>query len=359
MDRRAFLKTTSAVTAAATATGVSAAAVAETVASTSDSMIVSPALATKTRTFIVARPLALDHLEITTAALRLAKRLEAAFGDNTRVIVQPTIEGGLEAVTTGLADFYFGLESQHASYHPAFHAFAGLPLGQHLDAARQHAWATENRDLWQELSGQFGVVAFPAGQTGQSPGLYAEKLFESAGDLKGARIAVSGLARTVLTTLGAIAVRDGADTPGSITAANLDAAEPLLTPFTTVAHWAYQPGLNPAGLMLSLGTRTSLWAKLTLGEQAIVEGIAADAYLAGQSAAIQRATNLDRLHAARRWPVHTGFPTSVQAALEQASAAAVDDVAAADPLARRIVDSHRAFRSGMDPWRLDFAVPSV
>ncbi len=351
MDRREFLKS-SGVTAAAAATTATAAVAADaSVATTLTSPLGAPAVASGVREFVLAVPASIDTLDVGASAYAIARRLETAFGDGTRVTLTRTIESGLEAVMTGSADLYLGLESQHATFHPAFHAFAGLPFGEHLDGAMQHAWMRlgSGHELFDELAGQFGIRAVPAGVTGVSPGLYAERLFDTAADLRGMKIACRGLARDVVTSLGAqaVTVRES-DLAGAISAQALDAAEPLTAPTSAVAHWTFQPGLTPGGFVMTLGTRTSLWSTLGASGQAILDGVAAEAYALSSAEAIGRTATLRRIDRMRRWPVVTAFASPLQHELQMAGQAAVDRVASYDPLAGRVIDSIRAFRGQTD-----------
>jgi TRAP-type mannitol/chloroaromatic compound transport system substrate-binding protein len=351
MDRREFLKTTGVAAAATTTAGgagsIAAAASAEAPA---PGEIATPAIRLGGRELVLALPVSIDTLDIGAHAEGLARRLEAALGEDTRIAVARTIETGLEAVTTGIADLYFGLENQHATYHPAFHVAAGLPIGTHLGAGAQYAWLTtgSGRELFDELSAGFGIRAFAAGTTGPSGGLFAERLIETADDLAGLRIACRGLAREVVAALGATPVAaNEAELVGALAGRGLDAAEPLTAPAAAVAHWAFQPGLTPGGYVLTLGMRASFHDRLGRSGQAIVEGIAGAAFAAASAEAVGRQAMLAEVARFGRWPVATAMPGRLEAALGAAAVAALERVGGHDPLAARMVDSHRAFRDAV------------
>jgi TRAP-type mannitol/chloroaromatic compound transport system substrate-binding protein len=353
MDRREFLKSTSvAATAAGTGTLATAAVVAPALATSSP----AAPLAAGPRGFVVAVPQSLAHIEIMTAAYRLAARLQTAFAGQRTVTVTTTVESGLEAVLTGQADAYLGLDSQHATYHPGFQLISSAPIGEHLDGASHHAWLTANRDVLVNLAADHGAVTFPAYFTGASGGLYAERLLETAADFKGAVIAARGLTAAMLAQLGAkTEIVADSDMTAAITTGRLLAAEPLMQPTSAVAHWSFQPGLTPGGQTLSLGLRASTWAQLAPSEQVAVEGIAAAAYLQAQADAQMLAVTARRLDTLRRWPVHTAFHGGLVQDLEAASAAALDALASHDRTARQLVASYRGFRSGLT----DIAAPRL
>jgi TRAP-type mannitol/chloroaromatic compound transport system substrate-binding protein len=347
MDRRVFLRSSGLATAAAASGAAAGASVATAELAASGAR----GAATDGREFILAVPQSLAHIEVMTAAHRLAARLQTAFAGARYVTVTTTTASGLETIQTGAADAYLGLDTQHAAYHPAFALLAGAPLGEHLDGPAHHAWLTTNRDIWDDLATAHGAIAFPAFHTGPSAGLYTERLLETAADLKGARMGARGLAATMLTQLGALP-EHAADTDltAAIASGSLVAAEPLMAPTSAVAHWAYQPGLTPGGYMLSLGLRTSFWATLQPSERAAIEGIAATTYLEAQANAHMLQLTVHRLNAHRRWPLSTVFPSQLQRDLEQAASASLDNLANHDTTSRRLVASLRAFRGGFaDP----------
>ena len=360
MDRRDFLKTTTGVAAAATVGGV-AAEVAGAVppSSATDALLTSPAIASGARRFVLALPQSLDHLEVRTAVQRLTRRLETALPGPAQIFVQATAESGLEAVSTGRADFYYGLDSQHAVYHPTLPVFAGMALGENLRSTVLHAWLTagNGRELWQTALGHADAVAFPAGHTGPGPGLYTDVAFETGGDLKGVRIAARGIGADALRLLGADVSTHDTDGVGAIAARGLAASEPLLTPFDAKAQWSYYPSVTHSGLLLSLGTRGSLWASLSTADRAVIEGVAAEAYLLAQTAAMQRAVTLDQVRTMRRWPVETRMSDTLADEIRVAVAGVADGIASDSALGARVIDSYRRFGDAMTSRRHRVGIP--
>lgn len=342
MDRREFLASTG-VAAAATA-GIAAPAAADLAAD--KQLPTAPHIATGARVLRLALPQPIETLETGMAARRLAHRLQTSLGGDVRVDVVAVSESGAAAVLSGAADFYYGLESAHAHLHPAFALFAAMPTGEHLDPVSHAAWlaAGDGAELFDELSGEFGLKAFAAGHTGSSAGFFAERIIETAGDCKGMRVACHGLARDVATSLGMSVV----DVPeaaldGALFAIGLDAAEPLSSS-AAVAHWRYQPGLTAGGTTFSLGLRGDTFAGLSRREQGIIESVAAEARGHSLALAAVRHASMARAAALRRWPISMAASPALHADIVRASTDAVDRIAAIDPLSGRIVESHRAFR---------------
>jgi TRAP-type mannitol/chloroaromatic compound transport system substrate-binding protein len=350
MDRREFLKSTSVAAVAGSAAGATGTATAQS-ATASTAELAAPAVILARREISLAVPLSLDTLEIGAGAFRLARRIETAFDNRISINISRTDMNGFDAITSGQADLYLGLDADQAATHPGFAVLAGMPARESLNAVEQQAWQTigSGAELRGELAQRLGIHSLIAGHTGASPGLYAERILETADDLRGLRIACRGLARDVVAELGATPVAlDEGDLRGAITAQRLDAAEPLQVPTAAVAHWSYQPGLTPGGYLLSLGLGLTFWHGLTRAEQAILEGLAAEAHAYSQAENIGRAATMRQVARFRRWPVATSTPGDLQAALDAAATRVIDRIGDHDNLARRIVDSARAFR-GHEP----------
>lgn len=339
MDRREFL----------TSTGVVAAASAGlTVPASSTAAPTAPHILSPTRHIRIALPRSIDTLSTGMAARRLAHRLQGALGDEFRVEVVSVQGLVIDAMRAGEAEAYYGLEADLAPLHSAFSLFAGMPRGEHLYAKSAGAWLSVagGAELWNELSAAFGLRTFAAGHTGEGAGLYADKPIEDAAELKSKRVACRGLARDVVAMLGGtvVDIEESALT-GAIYALGLDAAELLGPAPTAVAQWRYEPGLMSGGMTFSLGFAAETFARLSRQEQSIVEAVAAEALAHSHAVALLEQQSLRHVAAMRRWPASTRVSQQLDAALIAASHAVVDRIAATDPLADRIVTSHRQFRA--------------
>lgn len=352
MDRREFLTSTG----MAAAAGVGGAAPA--IDATDAAATPSPHIAVPQKPLRLALPQSIETLDTGAAAHLLAHRISTALGEHVKIDVVSVATSGAEAVRSGAADLYYGIESDHAGLHPAFAAFAGMPLGEQMDALHHYAWlmAGDGGEAWDELSASFGIKALAAGHTGASQGLYSERILETAADLRGLRIACHGLARDVVAALGAEPVSISRHLPGgSIFALGIDAIETLGVPSTAVAHWRHGSGLTPGGMTYALGMSRDLWAGWTRAQQIVVEGIAGEAFARSLAqAAIHRAT-VTRLGRLRRWPIATAMDEQLEAAIEVASRQTLDHLAATDSLSGRIVASYRAFRSATSAGAAELA----
>lgn len=276
---------------------------------------------------------------------RLARRIELATGGRYRITA---------AADTTAADLVFGDANRQRDLHPAFAFFAGLPLGLGLDATRQQAWLaiSGGQMLWDDLAGRFGFKPLVAGHTGPSGGIWTARRLEMAADLSGARMHVDGLAAEVVRALGATPVHLAAgDLRSGLAERRIDMAEPLAPlvlaapDLQPLAERLYSPGLNAGGALLSLDVRKEVWDRLGATDQAIFEVCAAEAYAQSLAEVQGHEVMAAQLATRAKWPVRSALGTELRAALERTAGEVLAQVAAYDSDARRIHDSHQAFRA--------------
>lgn len=276
---------------------------------------------------------------------RLARRIELATGGRYHI----TPSSDLTA-----ADLIFGDVNRRRDQHPAFAYFAGLPLGLGLDAARHQAWLAigGGQMLWDDLADRFGFKPLVAGHTGPSSGIWTARRLEAAADLDGAHMHVEGLAAEVVSALGATPVRLAAgELRSGLTEDRIDAAEPLgpllmASPdLQPLAERLYSPGLNAGGALLSLDVRKEVWDRLGVADRAIFEACAAEAYAQSLAEAQGLEMMAAQLAVTAKWPVRSALGSELRTALQRAAGEILARVAGYDPPARRIHDSHHAFRA--------------
>jgi TRAP-type mannitol/chloroaromatic compound transport system substrate-binding protein len=274
---------------------------------------------------------------------RLARRIETATEGRYRI----------ELASGADADLTYGSAWRHAGLHPAFAVFAGLPFSQSLDEPSQQTWlaAGGGATLWDELAAEHGFKPLVVGHTGPSPGVWSAVRLEAPSDLAGARLHAEGLAGDVLRDLGAVpAAFAPEDVRGALADGRLQAAEwlgPLAAAapdMQPLAQRLYRPGLNHHGQLLSLGIAKPLWDGLGSADRAIFELCAAEAYQLSLTEARAHELIAAQVETPGKWPVRLTWPSRMATAFDQATAAAVERLAATDPSARRIHDSYQAFR---------------
>lgn len=346
MDRRDFLKNTSAAAASVAAGTTAADAAVSSAAGPGGPQSASAAANAGATRLVLAAEWSAGMPGF--SAQRLAHRIETVSGGRIAVEISTAADAH------DAADLTFVDGRRHARLHPAFAFFAGLPGNQGLDASRLPGWLAVGggQMLWDELATGFGFKPLLVGHTGPSTGLWSNRALDSLPDLAGAKVFAAGLAAEVLGSLGAEPV---SLLPGELKAGladgRLDAAE-WLGPLAAVAQ-DFRPladrlyaaaGLTPAGSATVLTVRLAVWNRLDGAQRTLLETCAAAEYQA-TLAELHAYAALDQ-HAiaqARSLPL----PRDIVLALDRASRDAVERLAAADAECRRIADSHRAFRDSL------------
>jgi TRAP-type mannitol/chloroaromatic compound transport system substrate-binding protein len=298
-----------------------------------------------------------------TGAARLAKMITAASGGRLTVRVHgagelvPAFEV-FDAVSRGTAEMGHSAAYYWQSRIPAAPLFCAVPFG--LDAAEAGAWLHEGGGLalWREAYAPHGLRPFAAGNTGWQMAGWFRKPLESLASLQGLKIRLPGLGGEVMARLGAVPVNlPGDEIFAALGDGRLDAAE-WMGPYNDLAfglhraaRFGYYPGWQEPGPTLEAIVGIAAWERLPPDLQAIVEtccralndAMAAE-YLARNARALDA---LVREHGADL----RQLPADVLAALRRAADDVLDDLAARDALARRALDSMRAFRTAVRPWR--------
>lgn len=356
LHRRAFLRTTSAAAAATTATAFGATGAGAEQLPQPDVHLGAPAVALGMRELRLAMPWAGDVAGFGDQARRLARSIETATGGRYRFTLAPDTAGGLDAVSCGAADVYYGTEHLSLSQHPAFAYFAGLPGLSAMQAHDLDAWLTlgGGQMLWDELAAGFGVKSFLAGHTGPWPGLWSRRPIDSLVDVQGARILVLGLAREVVRGLGAEPVElkaaqlGQALSSGEIMAVELGGGiAALAAGIPHAAKHVAGPGIAPAGTALSFGLSRALWDSMPGSDQAIFAASAVQelhlalAEVRGHERVLRQA--FQQAHGVR----FSQLPDDVMHAVSSISDAVVAHAAGFDGASARINASYMGFRKAV------------
>ncbi len=343
MDRRAFLRTTSAAAAAATTARVAAA---EPAARAPE--VAAPALAKGLRQLrlAIAPPDAVSGPA--DQARRLARRIATMSEGRYGFDVVSAPASGLAAVRAGDADLYYGSEHDHLDQHRALAYFAGLPGDRGIAARHLTAWMLVGggETLWDDLAGSFGIKAMLAGHSGDAAVFRATRHVATMSELAGQTVAVTGLARDVVRGFGlepaVVAAGEvaAAMTRGDVLAAELGGA---LTSHalgvTTAAPYVVGTSINRHGSALSLGMRRAFWDDLSASDQAIF-ATAAAAELQLALAEDEAHRRLLTLETDRTWPLAPELHRTICRVAD----AVVAHVAASDAQAQRINAAYMGFR---------------
>ncbi len=346
MNRRKFLSTT--------AVGAGAAAAAST--------LPKPAISQGIKEIRLVTTWPKNFPGLGTGAERLAQRITQ--GSEGKLQAKVFAAGELvppfesfDAVSGGTAEIYHGAEYYWQGKSKAFNFFAAVPFG--LTATEMDAWIHHGggQELWDELSADFNLKPFLAGNTGVQMGGWFNKEVNSLEDYSGLKIRMPGLGGEVLRQIGAAAVNlPGGEIFASLQSGAIDATEwvgpwnDLAFGFYKVAKFYYYPGFHEPGTALGSGVNRQLWESLTSDQQSLIASAmtAENNFTLAEFNARNNAA-LNELIATHGVQVKR-FSDDVMNAIGEAAGQVVADAAAGDPLTGRIYNSFIDFRRNAIAW---------
>ena len=257
-----------------------------------------------------------------------------------------------DAIPAGHTAAYY-----YVGQSPATAFSTALPFG--LTYRQQNAWMYEGggleimRDFYAD---RFGVINFPAGNTGVQMGGWFNKEINSAADLEGLRMRIPGLGGRVMERLGVtVQLLPGGEIFQALQTGAIDATEwvgpydDTTMGFHQVARYYYYPGWWEPGPQVDLFLPLSRWNELPEEYQAIVE---AAAY--GASATLMArydAKNPVSLAEILQSDVELRpFPQDVMQAAEDAAFALFYETAAENDDFATIYAAWKDFRSAITQW---------
>ncbi len=269
--------------------------------------------------------------------------------------------GGLEVLPTVQNG---GAESGHtASYYyvglsPAMQFGTAVPFG--LTSRQQNAWLYEGGglDMLRAFYAEdFGLIQFPAGNTGVQMGGWFTKEINSVADLQGLKMRIPGLAGRTFNNLGAEQVTvAGGEIVASIETGAIDAAE-WVGPYDDLILglgqlgtkvYNYHPGWWEPGSTLEIVMKLDTWNALPEEYQAAIDN-------AAKAANIGTMAKYDVLNSAALAEVMSvaeirQFPDDVLTAFKTDFEKVLDETAAADGRFNDILVPWREFRSSVQAW---------
>jgi TRAP-type mannitol/chloroaromatic compound transport system substrate-binding protein len=293
---------------------------------------------------------------------RLAQSIAAMSDGHLKVTVYP--DGSLvrafevfDAVSAGAADMYFTDEKYFQDKAPALNFFSAVPYGLSTDEFRAWILFGGGQSLWDEVGAQFNIKSLMLQNTGVQMGGWFNKEINRPEDFKGLRYRMPELGAEVLRRMGAtvvlIPVGDIAD---ALKSGAIDAAE-FVGPWTDiwlgldkVVDYYYYPGFHEPGFNAALGINKTLWDGLTPYERALIEA-AAQAEVTRSLAEFnsENIKSLKLLRDDKRIKI-LRFNDELIKLFGKLSKEVLADVAAKDPLTRKVYDSYMAFLAGMMDW---------
>jgi TRAP-type mannitol/chloroaromatic compound transport system substrate-binding protein len=257
-----------------------------------------------------------------------------------------------------------GVQSGHtASYYyiginTATQFGTGLPFG--LTERQQNAWLYQGGGL--ELlqafyAEEFGMIQFPAGNTGTQMGGWFTREINTPADLQGLRMRIPGIAGQVLSRLGGEQITiAGGEILTSIETGAIDAAEfvgptdDLILGLDQLGStlFYYHPGWWEPGSTLEVQFPLSAWNELPEEYQIAIE-------IASKSSTIEMMATYDVLNARdlptiQEFAEIREFPAEVMTAFKTETEGVLDGLAAENPRFGDLLGPWREFRDAQANW---------
>jgi TRAP-type mannitol/chloroaromatic compound transport system substrate-binding protein len=272
-----------------------------------------------------------------------AGELMPAFG-----VVDGVQNGTVECAHT--APYYFFGKDE------TFAIGCAIPFG--LNSRQMTAWMFEGNGLklMREFYAKYGIINFPAGNTGSQMGGWYRKEIKSVQDTKGLKFRVGGFAGKVIERLGGVPQNiPGGEIYQALEKGTIDAAE-WVGPyddqklgFNKVAPFYYYPGWWEGGPQIDLYVNQKAFDALSAEHKAIVEAAASQAHVGMQA-------KYDHLNpSALRQLVGTGtklrpFPADLMNAAFKASMDLYSEISAKNENWRKVYADYAKFRAEQNLW---------
>lgn len=350
MDRRSFLKKTGIVGAAAA-----------TAAATS---ISAPYVWAQGKTYnwkmVTTWPPEMPVLQ--TGAERFAKRVEEMSGGRIKIQVYAGGElvpplGTFDAVSQGTVEVGSGASYYWAGKVPAAQWFSAVPFGFNPQGINAWFYSGGALQLWEEVYAPFNIVPRPQGNTGVQMGGWFNKKINSIEDFKGLKMRIPGLGGKVVAKAGGtVVLLAGGEIFTSLERGVIDATEwvgplhDLRMGFYQAAKYYYYPGWHEPGTTLEVMFNKKVYDELPPDLKAILDSAAAEINLwslcefeAQNGAALSKLVNEHHVQLER-------FPDSVLNDLRKLSAEVLEEEAAKDPMAKKVHEAFKAFKTKLEGW---------
>ncbi len=240
---------------------------------------------------------------------------------------------------------------------PASQYYGSVPFG--MTTLESNAWLYYGGglELWNEIYQPFGLMAFPAGNTGVQMGGWYNREINSLTDIQGLKIRMPGLGGEVMRRAGATVQNiPGAEIFTALSTGTIDATE-WIGPWNDLAFGLYQaakyyyyPGWQEPGSTLECLINREAYQALPEDLQNIVR-VACQAvnldmpceYTARNQRAIDTLVNEHGVELRQ-------FPDEVLARLKTLSQEVLEEIASSDAMSRRVHDSYFGFLSQVRQW---------
>ncbi len=303
-----------------------------------------------------------DFPGLGTGANRLAEYIKRL--SNGRLTVKVYGGGELvppfevfDAVSRGTAEMGHSTSYYWKGKVPAAQLFCTAPFG--LTAQEINGWLYYGGglELYREAYAPFGILPFPAGNSGTQMGGWFNKEINSLEDIQGLKMRIPGLGGEILERAGGTpVVTPGSEVFTALQTGTIDAAE-WVGPWNDLAlglfragEYYYTPGWQESASSIEAMVNAEAFAALPEDLQAIVE-IAAQAVNTDMLSEFtyhnsQALRTLQEEHGVKV----REFPREVMDQLREVTWAHFEDLAANDELFARVLASYREYYEAVTPY---------
>jgi TRAP-type mannitol/chloroaromatic compound transport system substrate-binding protein len=245
--------------------------------------LAAPAIAQGTKELNIVSTWPRDFPGLGISAQRLAARIEQLSQGALKVNYFASGErvkafDSFDEVASGNSQAYIAADYYWLGKDPAFAYFTTVPFGMTVD--EWNAWVLYGggQELWDKVSGSFGLKAWPCGATGTQAGGWFAKEINGPDDFKGLKMRMPGLGGTVMSKLGVSTVSlPGGQIYENLVSGAIDATEwvgpynDYFMKFYEVTKYYYTAGMHEPNANLAFGMNASWWGSLSDWEKAVIE----------------------------------------------------------------------------------------
>ena len=262
----------------------------------------------------------------------------------------------LDEVQKGTVECGHTASYYYVGKNKAFGFGCAIPFG--LTSRQQSAWelAGGGFELLREFYKDFGIVHFPAGNTGAQMGGWFKKEIKSVADLKGLKMRIPGIGGEVMARLGAVPqALAGGEIYAAMERGVIDAAE-WIGPYDDeklglfkIAKNYYYPAFWEGGTETCVMINAAAWDKLPKVYQEVVESAAAEAHVKMQAQYdAKNPVAMKSLVASGVKP--RPFPRDLLRAASKAAFEIYEAEAAKNPAFKKIYEPWKKFRAQQNEW---------
>ena len=235
--------------------------------------------------------------------------------------------------------------------------FSSVPFGMNAHEVNAWIYYGGGLELWTEVYEPFGVIPFPAGNSGVQMGGWFNKRIDTIEDLIGLRMRLPGIGGEVLRRAGGVPLTlPGAELFTALSTGALDATE-WVGPYNDIAfglhqaaRYYYYPGWHEPGPIMECIINQSAYEGLPSDLQAIVRVACQAANLDMISEYNARnARSLSQLRNNEDVEI-LSFPADVLNELKKLTGEVIEELIARDAQSARVWSSYQGFMSQSKGW---------